>query len=476
MRSKFKIVSVILSLVLVLAAFPTMVAGASHYYRCNYAEFLGDVTVRDGTRFAPGDTFTKTWKLKNSGTCTWTAANYKLVLVSGSDAFGVATSHALTKDVLPGATVELTIPDMKAPATAGKHRSSWKLDNGAGEQFGVGWRGGVPIFAEINVVMPPAVTYDFTANAASASWSSGAGALTFPGTAGDPKGAVISQPTPKFESGVIASNPGLVVSPNNVNNGFIQGVYPPYTVKKGDRFQTTVGCEYGTFYCYVAFSLKYHIGTGPVYTLWNFREKYEGLTYPANINLDRLAGKNVSFILYMSAYGSPTGDSAIWGRPVIVGTGAPSPVVGWSSNDMGDFTFDFPANSVVSGVEEILLPIVPGTNLNRKYVNVETKPLAAAGDACLSSNPDPSAPTPVTFNGISFMKETGGDGGAGNFQKWVAYSAVENPVDPLTCVSLTFVLSYSSAGNWNPPRPEFNEAAESAVFDQIMERFEWVTP
>ena len=166
----------------------------------------------------------------------------------------------------------------------------------------------------------------------------------------------------------------------------------------------------------------------------------------------------------MSAYGSPVGDSAIWGHPVIVGTGTPSPIVGWSSNDMGDFTFDFPANSVVSNVDEILLPIVPGTNLNRKYVEVKTKQLAAAGDACLSSNPEPSAATPVTFNGVSFMKETGGDGGAGNFQEWVAYSAA-SPNEPLTCVSLTFVLSYSNAGNWDPPRPEFNKAAESAVFE-----------
>jgi len=39
---------------------------------CDRAQFISDVTVPDGTTFAPGATFTKTWRLKNSGTCTWT--------------------------------------------------------------------------------------------------------------------------------------------------------------------------------------------------------------------------------------------------------------------------------------------------------------------------------------------------------------------------------------------------------------------
>ncbi len=345
--------------------------------------------------------------------------------------------------------------------------------------------GNVALFAKIKVVVPPtppSVTYDFEAQAPSAIWTSGAGpgGIPFPGTPGDPGGSASSLATPTFENGVTASNPGLLVSPNNAYNGFIEGNFTDkYTVKKGDRFQTTVGCESTATGCYVAFSLKYQIdgpsGPGPVHTLWTFRERYEGLTYSANVNLDWLAGKTVYFILSMSAYGSPVGDSAIWGHPVIVGTGAASSIspTGWSNNNMGDFSFDFPSNSVVNNVNKVTLPIVSGTNLNEKYVEVSTKQLAAAGDECLSSNPGPSAPTPVTFNGVAFMKETGGDGGVGNFVEWVSYSAV-HPVKPLTCVSLTFILSYSNAGNFDPPRPEFNQAAESAVFDMIMERFKWV--
>src|SRR5512143_3278895 len=39
---------------------------------CDWAQFVADVTVPDGTSYAPGTTFTKTWRLKNIGSCTWT--------------------------------------------------------------------------------------------------------------------------------------------------------------------------------------------------------------------------------------------------------------------------------------------------------------------------------------------------------------------------------------------------------------------
>ncbi|MGF2075460.1 hypothetical protein, partial [Enterococcus casseliflavus] len=57
---------------------------------------------------------------------------------------------------------------------------------------------------------------------------------------------------------------------------------------------------------------------------------FEGLTYTANIDLAPLAGKDVSFILYVSAYGSPAGDRALWGNPVILRRGIvpPPPVTG----------------------------------------------------------------------------------------------------------------------------------------------------
>ncbi|MBM3152541.1 MAG: DUF11 domain-containing protein, partial [Chloroflexi bacterium] len=66
-------------------------------------------------------------------------------------------------------------------------------------------------------------------------------------------------------------------------------------------------------------------GSGPVGTLWSFREKYEGLYYSANINLSSLAGNNVKFILYIYSSGSASGDRAVWAAPRIVRSGATPP-------------------------------------------------------------------------------------------------------------------------------------------------------
>jgi len=241
---------------------------------------------------------------------------------------------------------------------------------------------------------------------------------------------------------------------------------------KGDRFQTTVGCEYDSKHCYVAFSLKYQTRGGHIHTLWTFRERYEGKTYSANIRLDRLAGKDVKFILEMSAYGSPTGDSAIWGNPVIVGKGVSNgtSTSGWNTyrDSIVPFSFMFPPDSTVdNSIKTIDLPYVAGTNLDGKYLVVNTS-VADTSD-CLTDKEDPSTPEPVKFGELEFMKQTGVGGHEENVQDWVAYSA-KDPLEK-TCVSLTFTLSYTIpevSGN-----PEFNEAAESAVFEKIMSTFTW---
>jgi len=45
---------------------------------CDRAQFVSDLTAPDGSSFATGSAFTKTWRLMNAGTCTWNAS-YNLV-------------------------------------------------------------------------------------------------------------------------------------------------------------------------------------------------------------------------------------------------------------------------------------------------------------------------------------------------------------------------------------------------------------
>jgi hypothetical protein len=71
------------------------------------ATFKEDVTVPDGAIFSPGDKFTKTWRLQNVGTCTWTP-QYKLAY-SGGDQMDGQSEVAFTDYVKPNNSVDLTV-------------------------------------------------------------------------------------------------------------------------------------------------------------------------------------------------------------------------------------------------------------------------------------------------------------------------------------------------------------------------------
>jgi len=95
---------------------------------CNDAQFISE-TIPDDSEFDAGAGFTKSWRFKNTGTCTWNT-NYELVFKSG-DQMGAPASKALSGEVAPGETVDIGI-NMTAPASAGTYQGYWKLvdDNG----------------------------------------------------------------------------------------------------------------------------------------------------------------------------------------------------------------------------------------------------------------------------------------------------------------------------------------------------------
>ena len=316
----------LIALVLSLVPAMTLPTGASAA-SCDWVQFITDVTVPDGTKYDPGATFKKTWRLKNIGTCTWTKS-YSLVFDTGEQ-MGAPDSIKFPSEVKPGETIDINV-DMTAPSKAGHYIGYWKFKNASGVLFGIGYNADRAWWVEINVAESTTanVVYDFTAKAGDAKWTSGAGTLKFPGTEDDTKGFSLKKDAPKFESGVTATKAGLLFAPHKITNGFIQASYPAFKVDKGDRFQTTVGCELGATFCYVAYRLDYEVG-GTTKTFWTFRERHEGWTYDANLDLSPLAGKEVKFILYISAYGSPAGDRALWGNPVIVrkGSAPPPPTV-----------------------------------------------------------------------------------------------------------------------------------------------------
>ena len=411
MKSRLQITSIMLLFAMVLSAFPALaIPSPVSAAVCYQAQFVADVTVPDGTTYTSETAFKKTWRLRNIGTCTWNTNDVTMFFESGEQ-LGAPASVPMPSAVAPGATVDISV-DMKAPSAAGRYIGYWKFKSSQGTIFGIGVSANKAWWVEINVPSnnSGSVAYDFAANAEKATWTSGAGGLTFPGTDGDAKGFALRKDKPKFESGVEAAQPGLLVGPQNITNGFIQAEYPAFRVDASDRFQATVGCESGATTCYVAYRLDYKVG-GVVKTYWTFRERFEGLTYTANINLAPLAGKDVSFILYVSAYGSPAGDRAIWGNPVILRRGiVPPPVTGTpptatATRTPGTVTATIPPSACdkVQFIKDVTIPdgtvLQPGTQFKKTWQlkNVGTCAWNKSYQLVYVSGPQMGGPTSAPF-------------------------------------------------------------------------------
>lgn len=114
-----------------------------------------DVTYPDNTVVKPNTTFTKTWRLTNAGTGTWTS-NFKLVFVSG-DAMGGPASKPIGKSVPPGSSVDISI-DLTAPATNKTYQGKWMLQTESGANFGIGANADGTFWVKIIVEQTFAVT------------------------------------------------------------------------------------------------------------------------------------------------------------------------------------------------------------------------------------------------------------------------------------------------------------------------------
>jgi hypothetical protein len=117
---------------------------------CDLASYVTDVTIPDGTEFEPNDSFTKTWRLKNIGVCTW--SGYSLVFDSGDAMSGPASSSI--GSVSPGQEVDVSV-NLKAPGSDGTYRGYWRIKNASGVLIPVasGYQG-KSFFVDIKVKSP----------------------------------------------------------------------------------------------------------------------------------------------------------------------------------------------------------------------------------------------------------------------------------------------------------------------------------
>jgi hypothetical protein len=194
----------------------------------NRGRFAGDVTVKDGTEFAPGEPFEKVWSVTNYGTCPW-GGGYVVRFASG-DLMGAAESMPVVEVVAPEATGLITVA-MTAPDLPGTYRGTWQMAGLDGELFGP------ELYLEIEVVpgilrvdeTQATTLYDFVANAAQAQWSAGDGPYTVVEAPidrnliiPDPQGIVAVGPA-EFRGDT--SSPNVLMTHPHLELGFIEGIY-----------------------------------------------------------------------------------------------------------------------------------------------------------------------------------------------------------------------------------------------------------
>ncbi len=101
---------------------------------CIHASLIGEYPP-DQAVFTPDTEFTKTWTIKNEGTCTWDPT-YRLIFWSG-EIMGGATYYNLPETVPPGDDISISVL-LRSPSAEGFYTGYWRLQTPWNAVFGVG--------------------------------------------------------------------------------------------------------------------------------------------------------------------------------------------------------------------------------------------------------------------------------------------------------------------------------------------------
>jgi hypothetical protein len=115
---------------------PTQIALGTPGELCDNFSFDSatvDVTILDGTQMTPGQDFVKTWKIKNTGICSW-GDGYGLIYAGYADRMS-GEPVPLGTLVEVGQEVDVSV-NFKAPTNIGEYTSAWQMANAKGIPFG----------------------------------------------------------------------------------------------------------------------------------------------------------------------------------------------------------------------------------------------------------------------------------------------------------------------------------------------------
>lgn len=98
------------------------------------SEFVGDVTIPDGTMVRHRQVFVKQWEIRNAGTVPW-IGRY-LTRQGANEGFSVPKTPGRVRipDTQPAESVVISI-EVQAPEAAGTYQVHWKMTDEAGRQY-----------------------------------------------------------------------------------------------------------------------------------------------------------------------------------------------------------------------------------------------------------------------------------------------------------------------------------------------------
>jgi hypothetical protein len=281
---------------------------------CNAAQFVKDVTVNDGTVFKPGQTFTKTWRVKNVGSCNWNA-DYAVVFVSGNAMSGPSSSK-INATVKPGEMIDVSV-NLTAPNTTGDYTGYWALRTDGGAVFGIGKNNKESFWVKITVKAADTIAYNLVDKACDASWKSTSGGLACPGAEDMSNGFVSKVNSPSTEAGKDDED-SLVMAPSAGDGGYVEGRYPNFKVQNGDHFKTVIGCMASSPKCDVMFQVNISVEGGAVQSLGSWTQVSDGSIQKIDLDLSAYKDKNVQIILKVLNNGKQEDDRVFWLLPRIL--------------------------------------------------------------------------------------------------------------------------------------------------------------
>lgn len=286
---------------------------------CNWARFVVDVTIPDGSKFAPSEVFVKTWRLRNIGSCTWDE-NYDLIFYNG-DIMKAPAVSSIDINVEPGGYANLSVT-LRAPEDPGNYTGYWRLRSSDGVVFGIGDQANKSFYVNIVVTEPPktepGVALNLAAAYCTAEWSSTkSNNLPCPGTDGETRGAVYRLSAPVLEGGYQDDEPAIIMQPSTGAAGSITGAFPALSIKAGYTFNALIGCLDDSPECDVMFQLNYSANGGAIQNLGTWTEVSEGKYQQVNVDLSAFAGKKLELFLVVLNNGDATDDRAFWLAPKV---------------------------------------------------------------------------------------------------------------------------------------------------------------